>query len=130
MRRQARELVLQLLFQREFGVTASIKELGRHFGEGLTPEGLAFAEELFDGIQLNKEQIDARISQRSQHWSLERMGLVDRNVLRIAVQEMFFSSTPPPLKVIINEAVELVKKYGSTDSGAFVNGVLDGIQVE
>jgi N utilization substance protein B len=70
--------------------------------------------------------LDALINRLSEHWRLERMGAVDRNLLRLAAYELLYQHNIPP-KVVINEAIELAKRYGTEDSGAFVNGILDQV---
>jgi transcription antitermination factor NusB len=81
---------------------------------------------LLSGIRDNKELIDRYIAGASEHWKMERTTYIDRNIIRVAVYEMFFSEDVPP-KVAINEAIELGKKYGNEDSGDFINGVLDRV---
>ena len=88
---------------------------------------MKYAELLVGGIQAYKEALDKEIQNVSQHWKVSRMSLVDRNILRIAVFEMKFSSELVKPSIAINEAIDIAKKYGTTDSGAFVNGVLDQI---
>jgi len=88
-----------------------------------------FATEMVEGVTSNREVIDERISDRSTNWKLSRMATVDKNILRIAVYELSYRSDIPP-KVTINEAVEIAKRYGTSESGAFVNGVLDNIAKE
>jgi len=83
-----------------------------------------FAKELVKGVWTNKEALDKLISRASRNWRIERMSRVDRNILRLAVFEVRYMEDIPP-KVSIDEAVELGKKYGTEESGAFVNGVLD-----
>jgi N utilization substance protein B len=88
---------------------------------------MEYTRALVQGIQSNKEKIDSIIQTASSHWKVQRMALVDRNVLRIAVFEMKVAAKELEPQIAINEAIELAKKYGSTDSGGFVNGVLDQI---
>jgi N utilization substance protein B len=88
------------------------------------PESRPFAEQLVYGVFFNKSEIDDLLTSASEHWRLERMSVVDRNVLRIAVFEMLHCADIPP-KVSINEAIEMGKTFGSVESGAFINGVLD-----
>ena len=85
-----------------------------------------FARHLVLGIWTKREELDSLISRSSRNWRLERMSHVDRNVLRLGAFEMLFMKDIPP-KVSIDEAVELGKKFGSEESGAFINGVLDNI---
>jgi N utilization substance protein B len=89
-----------------------------------TPEIWQYAHRILIGIEKNQPEIDKKISSASAKWSLSRMSLVDKNTLRVAAWEMFFSEGEVPPRVAINEAIEVVKKYGNTDSPAFVNGIL------
>ena len=84
----------------------------------------AFTEHLVRGVAENLGAIDERLVRYTEHWPLHRMGGVDRNVLRLAIYEMFFDDQAPPV-VIINEAVDLAKFFSSSESGRFVNGILD-----
>ena len=85
-----------------------------------------FSREVVLGVFENKENLDAMIRDASQHWRLERMSLVDRNILRMALFEVHFMKDVPH-KVSIDEAVEMGKKYGTEESGAFINGILDHV---
>lgn len=99
-----------------------------YYGQFDAPEDVRpFAEHLVLGVCSHREEIDRKIASASQHWRLERMPVVDRNVLRIAVFEMIYCADIPP-KVSINEAIDLAKMYGSGDSGAFINGILDKVR--
>jgi len=91
-----------------------------------SPDIRAFYVSLIKGVINNKPQIDQTIEQFSSNWKISRMGYVDRNILRIATYELMFCPDIPP-KVTINEAVDIGKLYGTEDSGAFINGILDGI---
>jgi transcription antitermination protein NusB len=124
-RRLARELALQVLFQKEF-IEISAEAGLAYFRESIksTEEVWAYAQRILAGIDENATNIDKKISGASAKWSLARMSLVDKNTLRVATWEMFYSDNEVPPKVIINEAIEVVKKYGNTDSPAFVNGIL------
>jgi len=86
----------------------------------------SFAGMLVKGVQDHREEIDAVISKYATNWDLARMAVIDRNILRFATYEILFTSDIPP-KVSINEAIDIAKKYGDSDSGKFVNGVLDKI---
>ena len=92
----------------------------------LADEAFAFAQGLVKGTIDNREQVDALIREQADNWRLERMPPVDRNVLRLAVFEMLYETDTPKL-VIVDEAIELAKKFGSEQSGRFVNGLLDGL---
>ena len=92
-------------------------------------EGRAYADELVRGVAASADEIDQRIREASKHWRIERMARVDRNVLRLGVEELR-SQPAVPRAVAIDEAVELAKRYGAEGSGLFVNGVLDRIAEE
>jgi N utilization substance protein B len=126
-RRKGRELALQVLYQLDMSGESSEQAL-RTFADSFehTPGSREFGEALVRGVLGQREQIDARIAQASEHWRLERLSRIDANVIRIAVYEM---TTPPglPPEIAINEAIEVARKFGTTDSAAFVNGVLDAV---
>ncbi len=103
--------------------------IGQEVMGEMAPDVTEFAAELVRGVRENLEDIDGIIQAHSTNWKLTRMAAVDKNILRMAVFEL--RSRPDiPTKVAINEAVEIAKKYGSSDSGAFVNGILDNIAQE
>jgi transcription antitermination protein NusB len=85
----------------------------------------AFANKLFEGAAKYADELDALIVQHAQNWRLERMAIIDRAVLRLAIYELRIKETPA--KVVLNEAVDLAKKFSSEDAGAFVNGILDAV---
>jgi N utilization substance protein B len=126
-RSRCREWALQVLYQAEY--------LGHHQGEALRfirhfhqkDRVPAYLEKLVGGVAEHQEELDRLIRQHSEHWRLERMALVDRNLLRLALWELMYHPEIPA-KVVINEAVELAKRYGSEESGAFVNGILDRLR--
>jgi N utilization substance protein B len=123
----AREAALQLLFGIEMsGVTAdqAIFDFWREMPGD--PEDRGFADELVRGVYGDRDAVDALIRAASTNWRLERMTRVDRNLLRIGAWELR-TQTETPRAVIIDQAVELAKRYGADDSGAFVNGVLERI---
>lgn len=127
MRRQSRELALQVLFQIEFAPQISNADLMDVLGASLEPEIVKFAEDLIRGVQAQRVTIDTKIQAASAHWKLERMATIDRNILRVAVYEMRLAPNPLKENIVINEAVEIAKKFGTTDSASFVNGLLDQI---
>jgi len=88
-----------------------------------------FAEQLLYGVHAHRDELDGMIVAASEHWRLERMSIIDRNVLRIALYEMLYRAEIPP-KVSVNEAIDLGKTFGSPDSGAFINGILDHLLPE
>lgn len=127
MRRQSRELALQILFQTEFAPQIRAADLMDVYEESFDAETIGFAEDLISGVTQNRAAIDAKIQSASHHWKLDRMAGVDRNILRVAVFELKFVADPLKSNIIINEAVEIAKKFGTTESASFVNGLLDSI---
>jgi len=126
-RRKARELALQALYQVDFHGREIEFDMSAFWEEQkVGPETLEFARKLVDGVVAKYEGIDKLIEQHSEHWKLTRMSRVDRNILRMAVLE-FLEMTDIPCKVTIDEAIELGKKFGTSESGAFINGILDQI---
>jgi len=128
-RRKARERALQALFFVDMSRYDS-KEALLLFRERFNPSEaiLPFFIELTNGVTRNRENIDTIVERFSKHWKLGRMSCVDRNILRIAVFEILRCGDIPA-KVSINEAIEIGKKYGTEDSGAFINGILDSIRI-
>ena len=126
-RTKARERAIQALYQIDVAATDLDEALARFWRsfEPVEREVQLVAEQLVRGVAAQRREIDDAIESVSTHWRLDRMAKVDRNVLRLAVYEL--RSSDVPVKVVINEAIELGKKYGSESSGAFVNGVLDKI---
>ena len=127
MRSVGRQLALQALYQWHVRGDAFAEEL-RPFLQQQTPNPhvRAFALELVQGCHDHLPQIDAEIASVARHWSLARMAAIDASMLRLAAFEMMFRPDIPP-KVSINEAVRLVKKFSTAESGAFVNGILDAL---
>jgi len=127
-RTKARECALKVLYQAEI-TKDDYNDSLRIFWER-EPESeeavREFAGQLVKGVNENIKEINAKISKYATNWQIERMAVVDRNILRIAVFEILFLGDIPP-KVSINEAVDIAKKYGDKDSGKFVNGILDKI---
>ena len=126
-RRSGREAALQMLFQLEAsGERASrvIELFWRSFEAD--PEGRPYADELVSGLETRLADVDKLITAASNNWRLERMSRVDRNLLRMSTWELL-AKKDVPRAVVIDEAVELAKSYGTEDSSAFVNGVLDRI---
>jgi N utilization substance protein B len=127
-RRSGREAALQMLFQLESsGVSAdqAIDLFWRTY-EDADPEGKAYADTIVRGVADNLDGIDKKVTAASQNWRLERMSRVDRNLLRLGTWELMFRSDVPRA-VILDEAVELAKSFGTDESSGFVNGVLDRI---
>ncbi|OPY80160.1 MAG: hypothetical protein A4E65_01588 [Syntrophorhabdus sp. PtaU1.Bin153] len=126
-RRKARELALRMLYQVETAGEDPELALARYCESfPYQKDIIEYTRFLLSGIRDNKELIDRRIAGASEHWKMERTTYIDRNIIRVAVYEMFFSEDVPP-KVAINEAIELGKKYGNEDSGDFINGILDRV---
>ena len=133
-RRNSRICALQTLYQMEVnpvGMETAIRKYWDYFGpvtdsEQRLEEIRKFTNELVRGVVGNRDRIDEEIQESSKNWKLKRMAMVDRNILRVAVFELIFLIDIPK-RVTINEAIELGKKFGSEDSGSFINGVLDNI---
>jgi N utilization substance protein B len=104
-------------------------EVFPHFWSGheAETEVRAFAEGLVAGVARERDAIDAIIAATASHWRLERMAVVDRNILRMAVYELTWRPDTPPV-VVLDEAIEVGKRFGSEQSGAFINGVLDAVR--
>jgi N utilization substance protein B len=126
-RRQSRELALQILFQTEFAPQIGIQTFLSVFEQSFDAEVIAYADQLVVGVTTNKADIDSKMQASSAHWKIDRMATIDRNILRIAIYEMKFAKETIKENIAINEAVEIAKKYGSSDSPSFVNGLLDQV---
>jgi N utilization substance protein B len=127
MRRQSREIALQILFQVEYAPQISFEQLLALFDEKKDLSIIKYADQIVHGVQAHKLKIDQKIQEASRHWKIERMGGVDRNLLRLAVFEIFFAPELIEPKIAINEAIEIAKIYGSQESASFVNGLLDQV---
>ncbi len=130
-RRRSRERALQILFSwdaRHQPVDEAIDAYFQTLYSEEQPERDGFAAELVRGAVRNASAIDIRIAKHAEHWRMERMPAVDRNILRLAVFEM--TSEKTPAAVVIDEAIELARKFSSEESAQFVNGVLDAIHRE
>ncbi len=125
-RRSARQLALQILFQDEFQGTnpSSLAEFWA--GQEASPEVQTFAEQIVEGVQRHQEELDRLINEYAREWTLNRMPVVDRNILRCALFELLWLPDVPA-KVIINEALELTKRFADEESKRFVNGILDRV---
>jgi N utilization substance protein B len=146
-RRRSREIALQILHQLDVGgdpsvdVRAAIAIYFAHLAPSGAPAGdeededapvpeadrridRPLIEELVSGVSERRAEIDDLLTQLSRNWRIERMGIVERNVIRIALYELRFARSTPPT-VVVNEAVELAKRYGAAEGAAFVNGLLD-----
>jgi N utilization substance protein B len=128
-RRRARELAMQALFCMDMTQDASEEMLERFCRNFAPPEKVRpFFIQLVSGVVEAQALMDKLIERFSKNWKLNRMSCVDRNILRVAVYEILFCGDIPP-KVTINEAVEIGKKYGTEESGGFINGILDSIRI-
>lgn len=133
-RRKAREAALQFLFQDDFAGNSGLREqeITDRFDQfcllyQISHKARPYALELLYGIQNRREELDRIIRDNAVNWRLERIAIMDRNLLRVGVYEMVFADDVPP-QVAINEAVEIAKRFGSGDSPGFVNGVLDAVK--
>ena len=127
-RRRSRIVAFQALFESDVGDKPVAEVLERQLAEAhLTEEAADFARELVSGVQTHRDEIDATIHEHAPAFPLDAMAPVDRNVLRLAIYEVLFDNRGAPLRVAINEAVDLAKGYGSESSGRFVNGVLGAV---
>ncbi len=126
-RTQAREFALQILYQRDVNPEPA-ETLTTQFWEThpAPPEVREYTERLIRGTLLHLDEIDTVVSKYTEHWEIHRMAVVDRNILRFATCELLYVEEVPP-KVVINEAVNIAKKFSQEESGKFVNGILDKI---
>jgi N utilization substance protein B len=154
-RREARERAVQFLFQHDLNPADKLDEALDHFWDSQRAPAIAeekaaatwgqktdlppataqelatrsFSDLLIRGVLEHRAELDQRITQIAQNWDLQRMAVVDRNILRLAIYEMLYREDIPPV-VSINEAVDIAKKFSTEDSGKFVNGLLDKIKGE
>ena len=129
VRRKSRELAMQALFYMDMQKDISCEMLAV-FCRNFTPakKVFPFFKELTEGVIAHRGQIDQLIEQFSSNWKISRMSCVDRNIMRMAVYELLFCTEIPP-KVSINEAIDVGKRFGTEESGAFINGILDTIRI-
>lgn len=126
-RRKARELALQMLYQHDLSgnppdtIVSTFEDLQKS-----KPNTREFATKIFKGTLENMEKIDEMIVQQADNWRLSRMAVVDRNIIRMSIYEFLHEHDTPKL-VIIDEAIEIAKKFGTQKSSQFINGILDGI---
>jgi N utilization substance protein B len=127
-RSRAREVALQLLFQRDQNPSVERAAVERFARDRLkNPDLEAFCLGLYDGVVAHLDEIDRRLTAAAENWRLPRMAAVDRNVLRLGAHELLYTPQTPAA-VAFDEAIELARRYGSADSPAFVNGVLDRLR--
>lgn len=126
-RRKARELALQMLFENDVAGTRADEMFQRSADLQKAPPTIRdFTERLVSGTLANRDDLDAIITKQAEHWRLARMPIVDRNILRLALFELLHEpSTPRP--VIIDEALEIAKRFSTPRSSQFINGILDGV---
>ncbi len=128
-RRRSRELAMQALFQIEMNQDHSreaVELFCKHFG--VTRNVRPFFLRLVEGVRKFQHEIDPLVERFSKNWKISRMSRADRNIMRVAVYELLYCDDIPP-KVSINEAIDIGKKFGTEDSGAFINGILDSIRI-
>ncbi len=132
-RRKAREIALQALFQLDFNNERDTEAEGRALAAAMKEEGFeevpeeSYAVKLLKGTDEHIFEIDSLISAASKEWKLDRMAAVDRNIVRMAIYEYKFAEEELSKNIVINEAVELAKKFGTDKSGGFINGVLETV---
>ena len=126
-RSQARESAFKVLYQLDVTQDSPEEGLKIFFRDHrVLADSQAFVARLVEGTRARLSEIDHLLAKYATNWALNRMAMVDRNILRLGAFELLFGNETPP-KVVINEAVELAKRFGTPDSGKFVNGVLDSI---
>jgi N utilization substance protein B len=131
LRRDAREAAVQFLYQVDTHKPAEVETaLAEFWKQNEEPQNVRdFANDLLRGALEKKPAIDAKIASLADNWDFERLAVVDRNILRLALYEMLFRPEIPPV-VSINEAIEIAKKFSTAESGKFVNGLLDRVKNE
>ena len=126
-RRAARELALKFLYQTEFNSNSPDSELNSFCKRANVSEEVQnFTQALIKNILFHKKEVDELLEKISANWATDRMAIIDKNILRLGICELLFDPTTPP-KVVINEAVEIAKKFGTEESPDFINGILDKV---
>jgi len=127
-RRRSREYALQILFQLDMTGKGLTEEVWNEFWEGLAEEAEVkeFTRDIASSTLNNIQEIDEIIKKAAENWSIERMAIIDRNILRASTYELYYR-TDIPSSVVINEALEIAKKYSTEESAPFINGILDRI---
>ena len=129
-RSRAREVALQLLFQRDHNPGVDAGAIERFVQDRLADPSLqTFCRSLYDGVVGHGTEIDERLTQAAENWRLPRMATVDRNLLRLATQEFLYDKETPKT-VVINEAIEIARRFSAQESPQFINGILDSIKRE
>jgi N utilization substance protein B len=123
-RTRAREVALQALFQEDLNPQNSLENLGAFLAARIKDESLReFAKQLVLGVKRNQAELDALLAEKAENWSVQRMAATDRNLLRLGAYEIRYGEAP--VRVAIDEAIELAKRYGAAQSPQFINGILD-----
>ena len=126
-RRAARELALKFLYQKEFNSNSPDSQLNSFCERAnVSEETQDFTQTLIKNIFIHKKEVDGLLKKISANWVPDRMAMIDKNILRLGICELLFDPTTPP-KVVINEAVEIAKKFGTEESPDFINGILDKV---
>ena len=126
-RRVARELALKFLYQTEFNSNSADSQLNSFCERANVSEEIQdFTQTLIKNIFIHKKEVDGLLKKISANWVPDRMAMIDKNILRLGICELLFDTTTPP-KVVINEAVEIAKKFGTEESPDFINGILDKV---
>ncbi len=130
-RRKGREVALQFLYQLDLQGEADPASQAPEFWarHPLDDDTHDFADTIVRGTKTRQREIDEIIARCTEHWDIDRMAVVDRNILRLAVYELGWRADTPP-KVVINEAIEIAKKFGTRESSRFINGILDRVHRE
>lgn len=129
-RRKAREIALQILYQMEMQGNEPKAVLALFWQREEVPAEIRdFATQIVEGTYRNRSEIDQLIEKHSAHWRMTRMAVVDRNILRLGVYELLYLHEVPT-SVALNEAIEIAKRFGTENSGAFINGILDHVAQE
>jgi len=128
-RSRAREVAFQVLYQDDLNPQHNPADADAYLAEQVGDEALIeFARSLVGGARRNRPEIDQRLNETAENWTVDRMAATDRNILRLAAYEILHTDVPPP--VAIDEAIELAKRFGSAQSAQFVNGILDKLVPE
>jgi len=128
IRRKAREIALHCLYQSEMTATAVLESFPQHCANfEVNQKAVPYAQELVEGVVAQWDAINRLIQENAAHWRLERMSVIDRNIMRIAIFELCFREDVPA-NVAINEAIEVAKRFSTDDAPPFINGILDAVK--
>src|SRR5277367_5404690 len=129
LRSKSREFAMQMIFQWDMSQQEPAKLEGKFWLAAKAADSTrAFANRLLEGTTRESASLDALITEHAENWKFDRLSAIDRAILRLGIYELRFTDTPP--KVVMNECVELAKKFSSEDAGSFVNGILDAVYKE